>query len=392
MSNITTDAKLQEWVTSLNSYATELTNLVGIMRDENCDLNNYVFPPMSINRSLMAAGHVGGIKRRKVVIHLLEELSDSLTVLATMLQDEDNRNVKAITHHALTVNLTTTYDMLTPLAVEGLNSYGEARQAVMELQNAEKIANALGLPLELDAAIPTPMSEVTPLDLTGDPLTLDVDEVVKTTNPNVEYFNLVTDIHRAVEIKFEQHDKYFGGYDETDMTSLMDCGYLIGRELNDFLGSVIDEEDKLPNGISLLELIIIINNLAFIANLATINSPIRSFELYVWNVNKFLPDVVVGEVGVLQQTLNRLKGLAERLHSHTGVVNTLNRLFAFGLEEGISARGSRSSGMCDEFRGRAGPGDVIRDPLTHSRSFGDDHEGVRYRQAGCLGRRGRYSR
>lgn len=400
------NVKLQEWVTSLNKYSAELTKLVGIMSDENCDLNNYVFSPTSINHTLVTGGRVICIKRRKEVISLLEELSGNLTTLATMLQDEDNRSVKTITNYALSVDLITTYDMLTPFAVEGLSSYGEARRAVLDLRDDEKVARVLGLYPELD-----------------DPLTLDTitdvhcnaDEVVKITNPNDEplqcgnslssRFNLVTDIHRAVEANFEQHDKYFGGYDETDMASLMNCGYLIGRELNDFLGSVIDEEDKLPNGISLLELIIINNNMAFIANLATIDSPIRSFELYVWNVNKFLPDVVEGKVGVLQQMLNRLKDLTERLYSPTGVTEVLKALFGFGLDLGRDVRGSRSNG---DSRSRVGLGRgslsrshhlVSRDEeLDREEDLRDREEDLRDREEEMdryyrdHGRRGRYFR
>ena len=387
MSNITTNAKLQEWVTSLNKYSNELAELVSIMSDENHDLIQYVFPPTFINRNFAAAGRVIRIKRRKSVIHLLEELRDDLTALVIMLQDEDNRNVSAITRCASFVNINITYDMLTPLAAETLNSYGEARQTVSELQDAELVASVLGLPIEPDDAVnQAPMSEVPPLDL----LTLDVGEEVKVTNPNTEYFNKVTDIHRAVNFNFEQHDKYFGGYDDTDMASLMDRGYLIGRQLNDFLGSVIDKENTLPNGITLLELITINNNLAFIADLEASGSPIHSFGLYVWNVNKYLPDVVEGAVGLLQHMVNRLKLAAGKLHSRRGITEGLSTLFGLGLDAGLDARGSRSG------RGRAVVGRGLRDLEEDRRDREEEDPRDRKEEMDRYyrdhGRRGRYSR
>lgn len=337
-------------------FLTELDAMLKLALADNVNLRQYVLEPKLINQTFSQQGVIGYIKRRRHVLELWVSVSTALqrvieTLDAGMLVDTEC--LQSISHDISKLTMATTSN-----ALESLTNLGYV---------------PVELKLLLDELEPSVLEEIVP-------------ETVKETNLVSDRFNQVTTIHRAVEANFEQHDWYFGGYDSNDLLDLSAKGYLLDRDLNDFLAAVIDKEELLPNGITLLELITINNNLAFISDLASTSSPIDSFELYVWSVNKLLPEIVSGEVDVLQQTLNRLKGLAERLHSHTGVANTLNRLFAFGLVEGIDNRGSRSSGMRGDIRG----GDVSRDSLSRSRSFGDESEEERYTRQ--TGRRGRYSR
>lgn len=332
-------------------FLTELNAMLEQALADDADISKYVNAPKLINQVFYQQGVIGRVKFRRQVL-------ESWVIVSTTLQG--------------VIDALDAGEVVDTQCLRSVN-YDISNLTVATTDNAlESLTNLSYVPFELTFLLnelePPVLEEITP-------------EPVKVTNPNAGYFNLVTDIHRAVEIKFEQHDKYFGGYDETDMTSLMDCGYLIGRDLNDFLAEVINKEELLPNGITLLELITINNNLAFISDLVYSNSPIDSFELYVWNIDQLLPEAVSGEVDVLQQTLNRLKVLAERLHSHSGVASNLNSLFTFGLDDGISNRGSRYSGARGDLRDRSCAAGV---------SLDSREEEERYTRQ--TGRRGRYSR
>lgn len=359
-------------------FLTELNAMLKSALADDADVRNYVIEPKLTNQVFYQQGAVRRITRRRQVLESWASVSTALQrVIDTLDAGEmvDAQYLQSISHDISNLTAVTTYN-----ALESLTTLGYVPVELKLLSD------------ELESPV---LEEITP-------------EPVKVTNPVSDRFNKVTDIHRAVEVNFEQHERYFGGYEDDDLVDLVSKGYLLGRDLNDFLGVVIDKEDTLPNGITLLELIIINNNLAFIADLAAKDSPIRSFELYVWNVSKLLPEAVAGEVDVLQRTLNSLKGLAERLHSRTGIADNLNSLFGFGLDAGLDARGSRSSSSCGDSRNRVGLGRsslsrsrhlVSRDEeLDREEDLRDREEDLRDREEEMdryyrdHGRRGRYSR